>query len=268
MAYFLFSLLLIYTLLLAMLFVMQRKILYFPQKESLMPASFGLHDFHKISLTTQDGVTITGWFAEAEEGFPTLLYFHGNAGHIGGRAQKLNMFHEAGFGILGVSYRGYGDSKGSPSEKGLYADARAAFDYLANDRGLQPQQIMLYGESLGSGVAVQLASEHPDLAMLILEAPYISVEQRAQELYTIVPVRLLLKDKFHSLKKLPDVAAPILIFHGELDETIPARHGRIMLESAPGKAHGKFFSGTGHNDFPMQEIIREINAFRLRLQAE
>lgn len=252
-------LLVVYLMLCLTLYVAQRKLLYIPSHDLLTPEHYGIKNIHAITFSTEDGITLTSWFKKPETDEPVILYFHGNAGHLGDRSEKYQRFADAGFGLLALSYRGYGTSQGKPSEKGLYHDARAAINYLAS-QNIPSKQIILYGESLGSGVAVQMATEY-DIRAIVLEAPYTSVANRAQELYPYVPAKWLLKDKFNSIKKIKQVNAPLLIFHGKMDNVIPFRHGMTLFDAANTPKEKITFDHTGHTDFDSHTLIKHIGMF-------
>lgn len=257
---FLYGILFVYVGLCAALFLLQRQLMYLPETDMGPPALYGLHDTRVFKIKAADDTALTGWYLPARDGFPTILYFHGNAGHLGHRSHKFTAFHEAGFGVLAVSYRGYGDSAGSPTEQGLYADARAALQYTRDVLHIAPQHMIFYGESMGTGVAVQMATETAPAA-LVLEAPYTSVEARSQELYPYMPVSLLIRDRYHSLDKISTVHAPLLIFHGDDDRVIPVRHGRTLLAAANAPKEGVFFPGIGHTDFDAQHLTNHLIEF-------
>lgn len=238
----------------------QRSMMYLPERCAVDPQRMGLSSCEVFSLQSSDGITLTGWHIRPREGFPTLLYYHGNAGHLGYRAEKLRVFSENGFGILAVHYRGYGDSEGSPTERGIIADAKALYRYATETLRIDPAHIILYGESLGSGVAVRVASEHV-IGGLVLEAPYTSVADRAAEIYRYLPARHVLRDKFHSLSRLALVKAPILILHGERDAVIPVAHGKRMLAAANEPKQAVFYPETGHTDFDFARVAHELLAF-------
>lgn len=236
----------------AYLYFFQRSILYLPVKEMSGPKNYGLYDAEEIRINTDDGINITAWYIPPKHNEPVMLYLHGNAGNLGDRTEKLEAFLNKGFGMLAVSWRGYGTSDGEPTEEGLYNDARAAFKYLKY-LGFSDKDIFFYGESLGSGVAVQLATEHEARAV-ILEAPYTAIVDRAAQLYPYIPVKMLVKDKFNSLVKIPDVHIPVLIFHGYLDEVMPITHGRAILNAANEPKEARFFEQVGHTDFNFSEL--------------
>lgn len=257
---FLYIIAAVYFLLVAGLFIFQRKVMYLPDQNIGMPEQYGLSGFEDFLVTSGDGTKVQLWYKKAAEKFPTIVYYHGNAAHLGNRAGIYHALAEKGFGVLALSYRGYGKSEGTPHEQGIYADARAAIRYLTDEQKLPLSQILLFGESLGSGVAVQMATEHK-VAGVVLEAPYTSVVNRAAEIYFYIPVRLLIKDHYDSIHKLPRVLAPVLIFHGELDATIPIAHGRAMYAAVQSPKKAYFFANVGHTDFDSPTLASHILDF-------
>lgn len=253
-----------YSLLVVLLFIFQRQMIYHPDKAIGPPAKYGLSGFSEQFVPSGDGVTLQLWYRPAAQGFPTVVYYHGNASHMGARADILGHLAEKGFGVVGLSYRGYGKSSGRPNEEGIYTDARAAIAFLTQQR-IPLSRIILYGESLGSGVAVQMATEFA-VGALVLEAPYTSVAARAAELYYYIPVNLLIQDKFHSLKKIPLVKAPLLLFHGERDMVIPIAHGKALFEAATSPKHSFFFPHVAHNDFDTAAISAHVLDFAKQYQ--
>lgn len=231
----------------AFMFVAQRRFLYVPDPARPDPAAAGVPDMRVLSLPAADGVDLLAWYRPAADArMPVLVYFHGNAGHIGERGYKMRPFLDAGFGVLLLSYRGYGGNGGSPTEQGLYADARAALDFLRAE-GVTPDRTVIYGESLGSGVAVQIATETPPAA-LILEAPFISLTAAAFNKAPYIPVHLLIRDRFDSLAKIGAVRSPLFIVHGGRDGTVPVSHGRRLLAAANEPKEALFVPAAGHAD--------------------
>ena len=209
-----------------------------------------------VVYETADGLALNGWYRAARDGRSTLVYFHGNAGHLGDRAFLARPYLEAGYGVLLAGYRGYGGNPGRPSEEGLYADGRAAVAWLA-DAGVPPDRRVLFGESLGTGVAVQMAAED-EIAGLILQSPFTSVVEVGQDAVPWFPVSLLMTHRFDSLSKIPQITAPLLLIHGEADRVIPIRFGRRLFEAAPEPKTAHFVPGAGHNDlyrFGTSEIV-------------
>lgn len=259
MVHLLSGLVILYVTLVCLMYVFQRNIMYLPETNIQSPAHYGLHGFTE-EFIPGESVMLQLWHSPAKEHFPTVVYFHGNAGHIGDRAAILGALANKGFGVLAVNYRGYGKSHGSPTEEGIYHDARAALRYATETLSLPLGKIMLYGESLGTGVATHMATEFP-VAALILQAPYKSVSGRAAEIYYFIPVNLLIKDKFSSISKIHKVKAPLLIFHGEQDPTIPVEHGKAMFEAATSIKRAHFMPGVAHNDFDSAVISAHVLDF-------
>ena len=250
----------IYVAIVATMAVFQRKLLYLPDKNIRLPEQYGLSDFEEYFIYNSDNIKIQLWYKPAKKHLPTIIYFHGNASHIGNRAGIFSALSNKGFGVLAVSYRGYGKSSGTPSEQGLYADARSAINFAINQKNIPLSDIIIYGESLGSGVAVQMASEM-NFAGLILQAPYTSIADRASEIYWFLPVRMILQDNFNSLSKIAKIHSPLLIFHGELDSVIPISQGKAIFDAAPQPKKAVYFSDIEHNNFDSETIANEVFKF-------
>ena len=239
----------IYLALLALLFLMQRSLLFVPNTQRPDLAEEGLEGaMQSVELVTADGLRLLAWYRPPAGNPGTLLlYLHGNAGHIGHRGERVRPYLDAGFGVLLPEYRGFGGNPGRPSEAGFYSDARAALDFLA-EQGIAAERIVLYGESLGTGVAVQMAVER-DCAALVLEAPYTSVAAVAQSRYWMFPVRALVLDRFDSLSKIARVRCPVFIMHGERDRIIPIRYGRALFQAASEPKDARWFVEGNHTNF-------------------
>src|SRR5690242_11648925 len=201
----------IYGVLLAALYVWQRALLYPASGVRTTAAQVGLAGFAFVTIATVAGVPIVGWYKAPQPGRAVLLYYHGNGGSLVDRRLRARLLTEDGRGLLIVSYRGYSGSTGTPTETGLRYDARAAYDWLT--QRFPSERIVLYGESLGTGVAIRLATERP-VAGVILDAPYTSTADIAQIAYWFVPVALLMHDQFRSIDIVKDVNAPLLMLHG------------------------------------------------------
>lgn len=213
-----------------------------------------------LTTETDDSLTLEGWYSPPETGNPVVLFFHGNTGDIGDRLFKMEPYIQAGYGVLLAGYRGYGGNPGDPSEEGLYRDARAWVKALHNQSIFNPQ-IILYGESLGSGVAVQMAVEYQDVKGLVLEAPYTKLPDIGARQYPIVPVNLLMTERFESINKIGSVSVPVLIFHGTNDDVIPFAFGKRLFEAARDPKHFIPFEGLHHNDLPPKRMFSEVHTF-------
>jgi len=241
-----------YLALVALMFVFQRSILYLPGTGVPgRPADWGVPEMAPVNLTTEDGLGLVAWYQPAAAGRATLVYFHGNGGHIGYRGFKAHPFLAAGFGVLLVEYRGYGGNPGSPTEDGLYRDARAAMAFLAQD-GVPADRVVAYGESLGSGVAVHLAAEQAaqgaPLAAVVLETPLSSIPDVGRHHYPYLPVGLLARDRFDSTAKIADIGAPLFIVHGDRDSVVPIRFGRALFDAAAEPKEAQWYRGGGHEN--------------------
>jgi fermentation-respiration switch protein FrsA (DUF1100 family) len=239
----------IYLAILVLLFLMQRSLLFVPNRQRPDLAETGLDsNVRSIEIPTADGLRLLAWYRPPPVNpGAVLLYLHGNAGHIGDRAARVLPYLDAGFGALLLEYRGYGGNSGQPSEAGFYRDARAALDFLA-EQGVTAKRVVLYGESLGTGVAVQMAVER-ECGALVLEAPYTSVAAVAQSRYWMFPVRYLVLDRFDSLSKIARVRCPVFAMHGERDRIIPIRYGRELFQAASEPKEAKWFSEGNHTNF-------------------
>ena len=237
----------LYGLLVAALYLGQRRLMYFPDQSTPDPARWGVADMTAIRLPVGGGLKILAWWRPpADSRKPVIVYFHGNADHIGDRAYKARRFIDAGYGILLTTYRYNAGSGGRPSEEALIDDASRAVDFVVSE-GVTESRIVLYGESLGSGVAVALAAERK-VAGLILETPYSSVVEIAHSRYWFALAKWLVHDRYDSMARIGEVKAPILLLHGEADTTIPVHYGRKLFEAAPEPKEGHFIAGGQHTD--------------------
>jgi fermentation-respiration switch protein FrsA (DUF1100 family) len=225
----------------------QRSMMYFPDPSEPHPHDHDLPQMESIRIAVDDKVEILAWWhAPADNTHPVLVYFHGNAGHIGERDYKVRDMVEAGYGVLLATYRYNAGGGGKGSERALLADARRAIEFVKG-HGIAEQRIVLYGESLGSGVAVAMATEH-DVAGLILESPYSSIADVAHSRYWFALAKWLLRDRFDSVARIGKVRAPILLLHGHADRTIPIRFAEKLYDAAPEPKEAHFFPDGGHVD--------------------
>ena len=249
-----------YLVIVVAMYLRQRQMQYFPTHRSLTPDVVGLSNVEVARLPTPDGETIIVWYAPAQAGQPTILFFQGNGGEIGDRAGRFAAYQSQGLGVLFVSYRGYGGSSGTATEPGLITDGLTAYDWL-RQRGVPANRIMLVGESLGSGVAVQLAAQR-EVRAVALEAPFSSAASVAAGVYWWLPVRLLMKDKFDSIDHIAKIRAPLLVIHGELDEITPLAEGQRLYAAANEPKEMMVIRGALHNaSFGRETWAREIDFF-------
>jgi fermentation-respiration switch protein FrsA (DUF1100 family) len=248
--------------------------IYFPAKSvAYTPSDAGL-DYEEVFLQTEDGVRICVWYLPASEHAPTMLWFHGNAGNIGDRIEHLKVYHDRWrVNQMIVEYRGYGKSEGKVTEEGTYEDGRTAVRYLLTQRGVSSGELIFFGRSLGSAVAVQMAAEFPS-AGLILEAPFASIRDMAKIHYPILGHLFPLRIHYDSIGKINRVQAPLLILHGDRDTIVPMKQGRRLFDAA--NEPKKFFviKGAGHNDIlsragdDYHEIVRDFILSSVSLQVE
>lgn len=268
LAYFLLGITAAYLAVCGVMYFNQRRLMYFPDSRRVSPAELGLGGVSEITLATPEGERLVAWYAKAKPGEPTLLYFHGNAGSLATRVDRVRKYVERGRGILMLAYRGFGGSTGQPSEAANIADAKLSYDYLIKN-GLLPEDIILYGESLGSGVAVQTAAVRP-AGGLVLDAPYTSLADVAAQRYPWVPVRWLMSDSYRSDLYLSKLKLPVLVVHGDRDDTVPVEMGRKVYELAGGLKELAVIKGAGHSDHYLFGSFDIINAWidKLRTVAE
>ena len=229
----------------ALLYVTQRSLQYFPENVRTSPAAAGLPRAEEVTLATPDGERVIVWHVPPKDGKPVHLYFHGNGGALRHRLERFHALTADGSGLVALSYRGYGGSSGRPTEDGLIIDANTAYDYTA--ARYPAERIVLWGESLGTGVAVALAADKP-VSRLILQSPFTSTADIAATRYWYVPVRLLMKDQFHSDERIGKVTAPVLVMHGELDRVVPISLGERLFELVRSPKKFVRFPGAGHLD--------------------
>jgi pimeloyl-ACP methyl ester carboxylesterase len=236
----------IYLIVLALMYFGQRKLLYRADPVRVAPGDVGLKDVVEREIAMPDGVRVVAWIGKAKPGQPTILYFHGNAGSLAVRKPRLERFMAEGWGVFAVTYRGFGGSGGSPTETDVVADGKRVYDALVAD-GVTPENIIFYGESLGSGVATQVALEKP-AAGLILDAPFTSTVDVAAHRYWFMPVSWAMKDRFETRNYIGRVKMPVLVLHGTLDRVTPVRLGREVARLAPEPKRYVEFPNAGHTD--------------------
>jgi fermentation-respiration switch protein FrsA (DUF1100 family) len=241
----------LYCFLVLCMYIFQARLLYFPNQpgrgHANVPIDIGLK-YEEVRINTSDSVVLDGWFVPTDKERGVVLFFHGNAGNISHRLDSIRIFNALGLDVLIVDYRGYGQSTGTPSESGTYLDSKAAWRYLVEERGFPPQNIILFGRSLGGAVAVHLANEQ-NPAALIVESTFTSVPDLAAELYPWLPVRTMSKFQYNSLKKIRSVTCPVLVVHSLQDEIIPIKHGRRIFSEALEPKDFLEINGSHNNGF-------------------
>ena len=246
-----------YLALAALMFFAQRSLMYFPETVRTSPAAAGFPQAEEIWLNPADGERVIAWHVPPRDDKPVVLYFHGNGGSIRLRVDRFQKIAAAGVGLVGLSYRGYGGSTGTPTEAGLIEDARVAYAFAAER---YPGRMAVWGESLGTGVAIALAAEKP-MTHVILDAPYTSTVDVAADLYWFLPVRRLMKDQFRSDERIKNVNAPVLILHGDADDIIPIKYGERLLAMVPGEKRLVRFTGGYHMDLDRFGAVDEALKF-------
>ncbi len=221
--------LVLYVGLLAIMYFAQRTLMYFPDTGRTEPADADFPQAQEVALRAADGTELIAWAVPPTQGKPVVIYFHGNGGALQHRVPRFRPLIADGTGLVALSYRGYGGSKGSPSEQGLIEDGQAAYDFAR--RQFPDAKLIVWGESLGTGVAVAIAAQN-GVAAVVLEAPYTSTADIAFATYPFIPVRLLMKDQFHSDERIGRIKVPLLILHGAQDRVIPIGYGERLFALA------------------------------------
>ena len=248
----------------ALMYLAQRKLMYFPESARTAPAAAGLSAAEEITLDTSDGERVIAWHVPPRANNAVVIYFHGNGGALRYRLDRFRAIIADGTGLLALSYRGYGGSSGAPTEAGLLADGDAAYAFIA--ARYPPERIVLWGESLGTAVAIPLATKRK-VAALVLEAPFTSAADIGASVYWFMPVRLLMKDQFRSDERIGKVTAPVLVIHGTDDHIVPISYGERLFALANEPKRLVRFPGGGHVDldnFGAQAVTRPFIAQTVR----
>jgi uncharacterized protein len=242
----------------ALLYLTQRSLQYFPESNRTAPAAAGLPEAEEVVVDTADGERVVLWHVPPKGDKPVILYLHGNGGALRYRIDRFRALTADGTGLIALSYRGYGGSTGRPTEAGLLEDAAAAYAFAA--ARYQPERIALWGESLGSGVAVALAAEKP-VGRVVLEAGFSSAADVGAGVYWYVPVRLLMKDQFRSDLRIGKVTAPVLMLHGDRDNIIPIALGERLYALINAPKRFMRFPGGGHENLGLYGAIEAAKQF-------
>jgi len=252
-----FVLLFVYFLIVIFLFFYQRKLLYHPGENNYLDDASLNHNIEKVYIPSDQ--KLVAWHFKKNPKFKTLLFFHGNAGKIDNRIYKLNEFSKLNINYLIFAYRGFSGNEGEPTEKGLYKDARAV-KYWLNLNNIQDNEIILYGESLGTAVAVDLAKEF-NFSGIILESPFTSMQKLAKIHYPYLPIKLLLKDKYKTDEKIQDINSSILIMHGKQDKIVPFFMGKKIFDLAKNPKHSFFVDYDDHMMDYSNSLLDSLDKF-------
>ena len=248
---------LIYFLVLISTYIFQRNLLYHPTENNYSGDKI-LVSIEKIKIKTQDGIELISWFHNKNlNDYKTILFLHGNAGSLENRIHKINHFQNININFLIIAWRGFNGNEGKPTEKGLYEDAESAVSWLKS-KGIKESNIIIYGESLGTGVATEIA-QNKNFAGIILESPFTSMIDAGKDKYPYLPVRLLLKDKYESDKKIKNINSPMLIMHGKVDKIVPFHMGKKMYELAN---EPKYFYFSKYDDHMMEFNEKLLKALK------
>jgi len=249
-----------YLILIISLFIFQRSFLYLPAKEKVDSVYFLNTGLEEISLKTKDGLVLKSWIKEPKsQDKYTILIFHGNGGHVGHRVNKFAPFINAGYGLFLLEYRGYADNPGKPNEKGLLYDALAAIEFLSKNK-IKSEKIILYGESLGCGIAVKLSSQ-AEFAATVLEAPYTSIADVAQKHYWYLPAKWLIFDQYNIIDIIDTIRSPLLILHGEKDNVVDISFGKKVFSAAKEPKKSLFVPNANHNNLFEFDVVEKILDF-------
>lgn len=226
------------------MYLNQRSFIFVPTGQLETPEAKGLANVSVEMVAMKDGTNTTLWSAEADEGAPTVLYFHGNSSNLSARHNRFKQIMDSGYGLYAPTYRGYPGSEGAPSENVIISDALEHYDRLAATGA----PVILHGESLGTGVATAVAAQRPDARLLVLEAPYTALLDIASDGYPWLPVAALMKDPMLTRERIKSVQSPVLILHGTADQVIPVDHGNRLYELAPEPKELKLYDDVRHSD--------------------
>ena len=253
------SLIIAYIVLIIFIYFYQRNLLYHPSENNYQNDKIQFN-YDEIFIKVNDEIQLKSWIIKKDfKKLKTLVIFHGNAGHLSNRIYKLNELYKLDINILLISWRGFSGNKGSPTENNLYQDAEASIQWL-NKQGVNNNQIILYGESLGTGVAVEIGKEN-NFNSIILESPFTSIENSAKIYYPYLPVKLLLKDRYDSISKIKMINTPILIMHGKKDDVVPFSMGKELFEKANSPKQSYFTPDDDHMMEFNSSLLKKIKDF-------
>ena len=249
----------IYFFILISTYLFQRNLLYHPGENNYFGDQLTV-PIEKVKIKTQDNIELMAWYHSKNlKDYKTILFLHGNAGSLENIIHKINHFEDMNVNFLLVSWRGFSGNEGKPTEKGLYQDAKSAVAWLKS-KGISENDIIIYGESLGTGVATEIA-QNKNFGGIILESPFTSMIAAGKDKYPFLPVRLLLKDKYESDKKINNIKSPILIMHGKVDNIVPFHMGRKMYELANEPKYSYFSEYDDHMMEYNEKLLKALRNF-------
>jgi fermentation-respiration switch protein FrsA (DUF1100 family) len=235
-----------------MMYLQQPQMIFFPMSELYQtPADWGV-EYEDVTLEAADGVQLHGWYIPKRESEQVLLFFHGNAGNISHRRESIQLFHQLGLNVFIIDYRGYGKSEGRPSEQGLYRDAAAAWRYLTGVKGFDPDDVVIFGRSLGGAVAAELAAR-VEARGLILESTMSSAREFARAVFTILSRLVVVRYDFNTAQLIKHVHYPVLVLHSPEDEIMPFHLGRKVYDLANQPKHFVHMRGDHNNGFLLSQ---------------
>ena len=261
---YIFSAIFLYFFLGLLLFIYQRRIVFNKSGHPGLPKDYNLNNTEQIFITTCDGINLLSWYHQGDKKLPLLVYFHGNSFHIGDRAYRIKKYINKNWNVLLISWRGFGGNDGNPTEKNLYKDGEAVLRWIKEKTNFELDHVIIYGESLGSGVAVELGTKYNFLS-IVLEAPFTSIEDIAKLRYKIFPTKYLVKDKFDNFSKIDRLKSPLLIISGKKDEIVPHNHSIKLFEKANVKKKCVFIDEAIHNNLYDFGIEKDVIEFNLKL---
>jgi pimeloyl-ACP methyl ester carboxylesterase len=250
----------LYLLVLALVYFGQRNMMYHPNKKQIHELSFyNIEDAEEIFLITKDKVKLQAWFKKPKENHDMIIFLHGNAGNLEHRVDKLKQLDQMGYGFIIPAWRGFGKSDGTPTKEGLLMDAEAAIDYV-KENNYKLSNVIMIGESLGSGVATEMAVKYKFKGLFLI-TPYTSISDRAGEIYPFLPTKYLTKDNFQVEENIANINQPLFIIHGTKDVVVPFQHSNRIFEHAKQPKKIIIYPGVGHNDYDVKEIFEEMRKF-------
>ena len=250
---------LIYFFIIISTYIFQRNLLYHPTENNYFGDRL-LVSIQKIKIKTKDNIELEAWYHNKNlNDYKTILFLHGNAGSLENRIHKINHFKDIKVNFLLVSWRGFNGNKGKPTEEGLYEDANSAIRWL-NSKGIKDNNIILYGESLGTGIVTEVA-QYKSFSGIILESPFTSMIDAGKNKYPFLPVKLLLKDKYESNKKMKNINIPILVMHGKADKLVPFHMGKKIFELANKPKYSYFSEHDNHMMEYNEKLLKVLKDF-------